>query len=257
MVVIGGLGFIGNGIASKLSNSNHNVYILDIKSKVKKLLPENSPYSYCYLENGKLFYWNMAKKEASLLQVKFDVVISALRDRTTKDKNIENYVSEDLSSLVNYVSSMTSALLDSLHAILEMNKEIAPHDCTILIGLYSTNSNLISHQPLSYHLVNSLFEQCYRFLSVRTSHPALYVFPVQIGVVLPSNRGKGEFEDIGVQRTVSLEDLCELILFLVEKQPLSLSGCSLTFTSGRSNMDVTSAFEGIFGNLDVRGKRNN
>jgi len=247
ILVVGGLGRIGNQIIEALRLDGCMVSALDIKEKI--LADETLGAGY-FFESNNIFEFSDGRVQPSSRT--FDVVIICVRVRTSNPGivgSVDPISGESINNLISGFQGTITGPLEVMRSIIGSTN--FQKDLTV-IWLYSTNSMTVSHQDLAYHVTNGAVPQFCRFLALSLRDSGVRVFPVEIGVIsLSANVSSVSSEDIRYPPMAFL-DLHEVLKFLSVSSSFAISGSPITLAGGRNFMDSTAVYEKHFGNLGVR-----
>ena len=253
ILVMGGLGYLGFSIVlDLLENPENIVSVLENKSKIESsqtlIKPLLGKVNFLYL-NGEKFLEFSENEFVNWQPKEFDVVIIAVRNRTPYSNYVNSYGLQEVDMLLEQFSSTVIAPLRVLQ-LLKLDQD-SEKDRTI-IQLISSNSNYISHQSMTYHVINSALESIFRFLSVNMQRKKIKVFLVEIGVILNSGSNKISQDKDNFIEDPKLIELSDLVQFLIKTPGYGLVGTLIKLTGIRNLLDTTAVAEGVFGNLQVR-----
>ncbi len=252
ILIVGGLGTIGSKINDHYENENIIPYVLDTKKKILGASLEKKKGRLLYFENENIF--QVDGNLSTELEITFDTIIFAVRYRNnlpaTFVRDLSNETLDDLSLTLNIT------LIQQLQLLQVILKKHKNENGLSVIFIYSSNAKEISHQSLGYHVANAAIEQACKYISVHFASQGVRIFPVQIGAIntdsVISDEINTKVDSKPLFQPVTLDELMKLIQFLSQDGLEGLSGSPIVLTKGRSNMDVTAAYEGVFGNLGVR-----
>ena len=236
IIVIGGSGRIGKVFCS-LIDSKEKYGIINIDPKSKTLnIPNNDKYINI---EYKLDSLESAEKILNHINKKFDQfnvkgIVNLSRTSVSEDFLIES------SEIINSINAQIKGLNCLLHLMIE--KKILK-DCSI-VHMGSLNAHLVSHQPVFYHYLKVAIESASRAIAYK-----LAPFNVRSNVVIAGLVSDPSFKlnerQIKIQeRSIplksgppSINDICNLIYFLVTNKSKSITGTSIVIDSGMSLPD--------------------
>jgi hypothetical protein len=247
VLVIGGLGRIGNQIIEALRFDGCRVSALDIKEKI---LANDTLGTGYFFENNNIFEFSDGRIQPSAKV--FDVVIICTRVRTSNPGSLGSHESISGESIENLISGFQGTItgpLEVMHALIGNTN--FQKDLTV-IWLYSTNSMTVSHQDLAYHVTNGAVPQLCRFLALSLRDSGVRIYPVEIGVIsLAPIVNRMSPEELKYP-PIAFLDLHQILKFLCVFSSFAISGSPITLAGGRNFMDSTAAYEKYFGDLGVR-----
>ena len=191
VIVTGGASGIGKSICQEYANLGWEVLILDINSIAGKTLKfelskiSSATFYYCDLSD-----FNSIKKTAKKISQKYPSINSIIHN--ARAPNNSNSIEENLNNEIerDFNIFIRSPLL--LSQLLFTNLGKSKDAAITFIG--STNSQFISHQPLSYHVCKGALIQAVRFLAVSWGDKKIRVNLVNPGIVDAPNKRRNNMK---------------------------------------------------------------
>jgi NAD(P)-dependent dehydrogenase (short-subunit alcohol dehydrogenase family) len=256
VLVVGGLGNVGKSIVKHLIG--HKVItVLETREKIQKFKAENQD-DFNYLVNCNVDFlifedekfFKLEDSEYKAMNPILVNIIFAVRFR----ENIYHKNSFMIDSeLENLSIGFTKVVLPLLKIIKSAEFNSKKDFDRKIIAINSSNASSISHQPLSYHALNAINAQIFKYLSVSLQKINVKVFIIEVGVINPLESNE---EIINAVNSISPpsagNELTDLIDFLLSTSGYGLVGNPILLTAARNLLDSTAVAEKVFGDLTVR-----
>ena len=242
ILVTGGASGIGKEVCIKYANLGWSVIILDINlisgEELRKQLSTITASSFYECDFSVLSSVKATTELVKNNHPSLNLIIHMARGPYQSNNIRENLDVEMERDFNVYVQSplwMCERLLENL--------KIGKDSSIIFIG--STNSNFISHQPLSYHIFKGALLQLVRFLAVSWGDSNIRVNLVNPGVVDVPGRSRNNshiFSEvvksvIPLGRTALSTEVADLCLFLSSQQAAYITGTSIDLDGGEHLKD--------------------
>lgn len=235
IIVIGGLGRIGKSFCS-LIDSKNKYQIINIDPNCRNLDSNNNNLNIeaklDSLESAELVLNNIFR-ENNKLNIKG--IINLSRSSISKEELlIEN------SEIINNVNTQIKGLNCLLHLMLD--KKIL-RDCSI-VHMGSLNARSVSHQPVFYHYLKGAIESASRAIAYKLAPLNVRSNVVIAGLVSDPSLKLTE-KQMNIQRSSiplssgppTINDISNLIYFLISNKSKSITGTSIVIDSGMSLPD--------------------
>jgi len=240
--VTGGASGIGKSVCIKYAELGWIVVILDINSIAgEELRKELSAITTAYFYECDFSVLTSVKSTTKLLKnnhPSLNLIIHMARgpyQSNNISENIDGEMERDFNVYVRSPLWMCENLLENL--------KIGKESSIIFIG--STNSNFISHQPLSYHIFKGALLQLVKFLAVSWGSNNIRVNLVNPGVVDVPGRSRNNLDIfsevvksvIPLGRTALSTEVADVCLFLSSPQASYITGTSIDLDGGEHLQD--------------------
>lgn len=235
IIVIGGSGRIGQSFCS-LIDSKNKYQIINIDPYCKTFDGNdnniNIEAKLDSLESAEVILNNILRKNDKL---NIKGIINLSRSPISK----EEFLIES-SEIINNINTQIKGLNCLLHLMLD--KKIL-HDCSI-VHMGSLNGRSVSHQPVFYHYLKGAIESASRAIAYKLAHLNVRSNVVIAGLVSDQSFKLTE-KQINIQRRSiplssgppTVNDISNLIYFLISHKSKSITGTSIVIDSGMSLPD--------------------
>lgn len=256
VLLIGGLGHLGRQLESKLTLTNNNVTILDREAQINSYLEtsqknaDENPIEAIFFKGDNFFSSGPFSKTIDV--PKFDSVVICVRTRESQENMlpVNPFTVESIAAMEeNFRSTVIEPLIIIEKLIGGEERKSAP---TSLIFIYSSNANQVSHQSLGYHVINSAIQNLAQYLSVSLRKEKISTYAIELGVIDFEKDSMDQQQSSKAFPGVAIDEISQVLDFIIDINPLSLTGKSISMTGGRSLLDSTAVAEQVFGDLKVR-----
>jgi len=211
-------------------------YNQEIGSAQEKSLGDRAKFYFCDLSD-----FSQVKALSSSLEAQFDTIDVIIHNAKSpaKEKDIVSNLSNEWDQTFK-VMLKHPILLNQL--LIETLKK-SPNPSIVFIG--STNSQFISRQPLSYHVLKGALLQTVRYLACEYGSYKIRVNLLNPGLVDVPGRAKRNPEIfqktiehvIPLQRSASAKEIGECCLFFASEEAKYLTGTALDLDGGEHLKD--------------------
>jgi NAD(P)-dependent dehydrogenase (short-subunit alcohol dehydrogenase family) len=258
VLLIGGLGNLGFQLGLKLQEADHKVTILDLEATIDKyILSSDNSHNrklteLVFFKEGKFFKPGPPPKIIKDIP-KFDTVVICVRTRESQENLLlaNPFSTEAIAAMEENFRSTVIEPLTIIEKLISSNsRELLQSS---LIFTYSSNANQISHQSMGYHVINSAIQNLVQYLSISLRARNIAVYALELGVIdFKSYSYKENQSSVDFPGT-TINEIGDVIEFILNCNPISLVGKSIAMTGGRAFLDATAVAEQVFGDLKVRG----
>ena len=244
VVVFGGNGRIGSELCDNLSKHSHNIVSVDVSNKTTQQQKKYHKQRF-----------NITLKSASR-----NDVLEACNEVLAKVDHIDALVfcfrpffkNQSLDDIPQELSEQFSNYFNTCLYSISSFRDVLAERNGCIIEVNSTNSKSISSQPLGYHVVKAASLQLFVYLSNLFREEGIYCYNVALGVIEMKHNSNLKVEKLKKDfmkkvapsgDTVSINELSDVVNFLVKGRAKSLSGSTINLDGGLQTVDQLEAWQ--------------